>query len=421
MIKIYNYVSLIFKKIIILIINFTITIISLFIPKSEKIIVVGGWFGKRFADNSKYLYLYADKYKEKLNLEKVIFVTRDSKIKDELYHKEYEVYNTWSLASIWYHLRAKYHFIDQSPNDINPFFSVRSIRINLWHGFPLKKIGKYQDGLSIQDKIYNNDFLETLYNLSTKGFWGDKYLLTTSEFAAEIMGEAFRVPNKKRIISGYPRNYETVLNESINFEATFESDDLEQIKNVKNNKKYLFAYLPTFRDNINTKIFGTNDTNELLNFLDFLSSKGIVVVGKFHFANNDKEMMEVSSHEAFINLSSNVDVYSFIKHTDVLITDYSSIYFDYLLSEKPIIFFPYDLNYYKNKDRGLIFDYEEFTPGPKVNNIEKLKNLLIGGPEQLIHNYHDNYGNKAEYLKDKIFNKPENMDIEHLFNILKSL
>jgi CDP-glycerol glycerophosphotransferase len=419
--KIYNYFRLVFKKIIILVINLIITGFSFFIPKSEKIIIVGGWFGQRFADNSKYLYLYADEYKEELSLEKVIFVTRDNKIKDELDHKGYEVYNIWSLPSIWYHLRAKYHFIDQSPNDINSFFSVRSIRINLWHGFPLKTIGKFQGGSYLVDKIDNNIFLETMYNLSTKGFWSDRYLLTTSEFAAEIMGEAFRIPNKKRIISGYPRNYETVFNESINFEASFESDDLEKIRSAKKNNKCLFAYLPTFRDYMDTKIFGTKDIDELLSFLDFLESQNIIIIGKFHFANKDKDMMKISSHKAFINLSSDVDVYSFIKYSDVLITDYSSIYFDYLLSEKPIVFFPYDLNYYMYEDRGLIFDYNEYTPGPIVKNIEEFENLLVGGTNKLIYNYHNNYDDKAKCLKKKIFNNPKNMDIEHFFNELKSL
>jgi CDP-glycerol glycerophosphotransferase len=72
-----------------------------------------------------------------------------------------------------------------------------------------------------------------------------------------------------------------------------------------------------------------------------------------------------------------MDICFILKYTDILITDYSSIYFDFLLHNKPIIFYPYDLEYYKSKDRGLIFDYDKFTPGPKAYNLNQLKKIIM--------------------------------------------
>lgn len=404
----------------IIIANLIITFVSFFIPKSDDIIIVGGWFGDRFADNSKHLYLYAHKHKKELNLKKVVWITNNYEIKKELENENYKVYYKWSLYSIWYHFRAKHHFIDQSINDINPFFSVRSNRINLWHGFPLKKVGYLRETDRNKQNIENSKFLKRLHNLSTKGFWGDNYLLATSKFSANLLGKAFKVPKEKIIISGYPRNY-GAFNESIDFKLSSEREGIKKIKEAKRKKNYIFTYLPTFRDNMNTKIFGTSNPKELINFLDFLNSKNIVVVGKFHFANNDVNMNSVCNHNSFINLSSDLDVYSFIEYSDVLITDYSSIYFDFLLWNKPIIFFPYDLDYYKKNDRGLIFNYNEFTPGPKTKDILEFKKLISKTPEDFIKWYNNEYFNKANQLKKKVFKNPNKRGINHLFRQIKNL
>jgi CDP-glycerol glycerophosphotransferase len=167
----------IIKRLIILLVNLFVFILSLVIPKNDKFIIVGGWFGKRFADNSKHLFLYTNDNKNKLNIDKIIWVTRSKSIKEELQKNGFMAYNVWSLPSVWYHLRAKYHIVDQSPLDVNSFLSVRSKRINLWHGFPMKKIGTYMNSGKTN---YNNGFLKLINKLTTRGCWGDHYLLATS-------------------------------------------------------------------------------------------------------------------------------------------------------------------------------------------------------------------------------------------------
>ena len=76
-------------------------------------------------------------------------------------------------------------------------------------------------------------------------------------------------------------------------------------------------------------------------------------------------------------INKDADPYVFLKMADVLITDYSSIYFDYLLLDRPIIFFDYDLKEYLNDSRELYFDYDEFTPGEKVSNYHELKKAIF--------------------------------------------
>lgn len=399
--------------------NTIILIISFFIPKTDKIFVVGSWFGKRFADNSKYFYLYANTNKDELKIKKVIWITRSDEVLKELKAQGYSVYKPWSLYSIWYHLRAKVHLIDQSIFDINPFLSVRSIRINLWHGFPLKKIGTYKGNHRNIKQRVNSKLIKEIIDYSTPGFWRKHYLLATSEFSAEILGKAFDVPNDRVIISGYPRNYEPIIDKPIKYVSQNEREHFIKIKHAKEQGCTIIGYFPTFRDKKKTLIFGTQKCNELQGLFDYFKKMDIKIVGKFHFAGKDDNFTDIHNHESFINLPSDTDVYTFLSEIDILITDYSSIYFDYLLWKRPIIFFPYDLEYYRDEDRGLIFDYEEFTPGPKVYNIKELIELLSKGIDEFRSLYINTYSKKALALKEKIFGNPEDMKINHLIDQIR--
>lgn len=406
------------KRFILLLINLTVLIISLLIPKSKKIAVVGGWFGERFADNSKHFYLYLNDNLNNLGFDKVVWITRSNEIKKELSEKGYRVYSTWSLPSIWYHLRAKYHLIDQSPIDINSFFSVCSKRINLWHGFPLKKVGTYVGGIAYSSR---SSLGKILYKITSRGFWADHYILATSEFAAEIQRKTFGLDNNKVIISGYPRNYGSFTLKPVELIPNKELNYLEEIRNFKLKGYQIVGYFPTFRDKKETLIFGTNDILSQVEFLNFCESSKIKVVGKFHFAGKSDKTGKISEHEAFINLLPDADVYTFINDIDILITDYSSIFYDFLLWQRPIVFFPYDLEYYRDEDRGLIFDYEEYTPGPKAYNIGELKNLISMGIETLESSYKQEYQERAYSLQKKIFGNVQEMEIEHLINQIRSI
>lgn len=418
---IFRFILKIFKKIILFTVNVLVLIISLIIPKSDKIIVIGGWFGKRFADNSKHFFLYVNENRINLGIDKIVWITRKHSIKEELRNKGFDAYMAWSFYSIWYHLRAKIHLIDQSPLDINSFFSVRSVRINLWHGFPLKKIGVFVNSFNERKNLKNISFVKHLKMLFTRGYWGKMYILTTSKFSAEILGEAFDVSKEKIIISGYPRNYETIISNPIKYVCEKERQYLNIVEKAKEEGNTIIGYFPTFRDKKETLIFGTKDCNELGELLNYFKSSNIKVICKSHFAGKDDKFGDMHNHEAFINLPSDSDVYTFLSKVDILITDYSSIYFDYLLWKRPIIFFPYDLDYYRDEDRGLIFDYDEYTPGPKVFNSQELRELLSKGIDDLRISYESSYFEAARDLRIKIFGNPEEMKIDHLLTQIRLL
>lgn len=406
------------KRLMLFLINVLVLTISFTIPKSNKIAIVGGWFGKRFADNSKHFYLYLDANLNDLGFDKVVWITRSKEIRDELMKQGYQVYSVWSIPSIWYHFRARYHLIDQAPKDINAFFSVRSKRINLWHGFPLKKIGSYMGLKQFNEK---SNFQKLLFKLTTRGFWADHFILATSEFSAEILGKAFGVDGKKIIISGYPRNYESISDSPIKYVPNHENSSYDEIKEYIRTGYKIIGYFPTFRDKRETLIFGTEDIKVINQFLDWCESVKIKFIGKFHFAGKSDKFGGIENHKAFINLPSEADVYTFLDQLDLLMTDYSSVYFDFLLWNRPILFFPYDLEYYRDEDRGLIFDYEEFTPGPKAYSIEELQTFFSQNIDVINEKYEAEYRQKADLLKTKIFGDYNNMGIEHLINQIRNI
>ncbi len=403
--------------------NLVTIVLNLFVRKDSKVVVVGGWFGKRFADNSRYFFLFLNKYKAEYGLTKIIWITRRDEIYGMLKEEGFDVAKAWSLKSIYYHLKAKYHVIDQAPEDINGYFSFGSIRINLWHGFPLKKIGKYVDESSDKSElmeILKGTFRNILHTgIFSIGGWNKFCLLATSKFSAEVLGYAFNVGEPDIVIANYPRNDVLIFDMDL-----FIPEDEKRIIDLANERKSagykVIVYLPTFRDRTGTLLLNIMDEQEMASFLSFLEENRILFITKFHFANTFIQHADIfgdiNRSNTILNLPSSLDVYNLLKLSDMLITDYSSVYFDYLLLNRPILFYPYDLDCYANRDRGLIFDYDGYTPGRKAYTLQELmqeiKNIIENG-------FDDGYQDARNRLKNRIFEVKEKPGSYYIIEFLK--
>ena len=124
-----------------IVLNFIFFILSVLILRSKKIWIIGGGSGIRFADNSKHLFIYLNKFSNK----RIIWITRREHIKEKVRNLGYESYLTNEFKGILYSLKAKVHIVDVSHYDINSFTSFGAIKVNLWHGIPLKKIGIFKN------------------------------------------------------------------------------------------------------------------------------------------------------------------------------------------------------------------------------------------------------------------------------------
>lgn len=331
-----------------------VNIFLLICKRNKRIVLCTGWEGKRFADNSRYVYLYLSTYKEELKLSKVIWIANDEQIGSELHNAGFTVYMKYSLKSFYYHLKAGYFLYDQFSYDFITLLAKGAKLINLWHGMPLKKFGL----MCGQD-----------WNL------GDGYLLTCSEFGNQTIGRAFHV-NPDHLVHGmYPRNY--YLTNTSSFLTNEEAIYMRLLKEQQDRGKKILFYLPTFRKS-QLLFLGESSSSVLTDFYKFLHEHGYFMLTKLHYGGYsvNKDRIGVSADYSLLNLSPKVDVYPFLKETDILITDYSSVLFDFLYLDRDIICYPFDLKDYQSEDRGLLVDYQSL-PADIVLSLEELKENLI--------------------------------------------
>lgn len=355
-------------------INFISLILSLIVPKNKNIWIFGSWFSEKFLDNTKYMFLYLNNNKDRYGIKRVVWVTNNNEIFEELLEQGFDVVKKKSIKGIYMHLRAKYHVIDQTYANINGYFSYFSKRIQLWHGVGFKKlVDKNEvDINSIKYKLKN-----VFRSIYTPGGWNRYLFLSTSKFSTEeVFKYSFRLWENKFIEYNYPRNI--FLLHDFEFSKLYtnleEKKLIDELTRLKKLDKKIILYMPTYRNKkIKNNIMNLTE-KEFNEFIIWLEENNIVILNKEHFIDRNNKKIDINYIK---NITSNVDVYRILKYTDILITDYSSIYSDYLFIDKPIIFYPYDLEYYQKEDKGFLFDYYEVTPGDKVFNVDDLKKSIL--------------------------------------------
>ncbi|EPM4617039.1 CDP-glycerol glycerophosphotransferase family protein [Vibrio vulnificus] len=377
------------RRIKIVLITITNNIINFVISQfrqDENLVVFGSWFGKRFSDNSRYLFTHLNA-REKY---RCVWVTEDDLLRKELLSLGYICYKRKSLCSVISHIRAKYHIVDQSgKTDILGYLSTRAVKINLWHGFPLKKI------LSAVDPNYKNE--------PKLGNWHEQYILATSKISADLLSKSF-VSNRIKF-GMYPRCH-YLMNGSDDSLLSSERTFIEKIARYKKRGYKIVIYLPTFRDKGGDKLLNATKA-EISDFVEQLRTNKVVLVYKGHYANEFLDLKCNDHSEDIISIPSDNDIYPFMKLSDLLITDYSSVYFDFLYLNRPIVFYPYDLELYENVHRGFNVDYNKYTPGEKVYNIQELLKSILDNLDM------DLFKDKRESIKNEIFSEK---DICNIFN-----
>lgn len=381
--------------------------ISKIVPKRKKLWVFGSSRGLMFKDNSKYLFLFLQKYYKKDI--KSIWISKNKSLISELRNNKYPVFHKWSLKGIYYTLRAKVIIQSHGEGDVN-LYLASGIRVNLWHGAPLKKIGfkNLNSDNFIYRVYYSKGWRRIFYKLTWPSIFRKiDYLLATSDFYKKIFSEDFEIEERKIIVDGYPRN--DILFESVEgMEIDVDQRLLERIRSEKRKGKTILMYMPTFRDSAKLlleDIFDFPLLNKRLSELNFY------LVLKIHSSTMKAGEDKTSEHIGLCKSQS--DSQPILSETDVLITDYSSVYFDFLLLNKPIIFYAYDLDDYLLKERKMYFNYEDITPGKIVKTFSELLEAL-----QEISNNEYNYSQELEELKEKIFKYSDNHSSQRITNFI---
>ena len=231
----------------------------------------------------------------------------------------------------------------------------QNVYLQTWHGTPLKKM------LNDLDHVVGraDDYLESVTRLAND--WD--YLISPSKYATEKFKSAFKYENEI-IETGYPRN-----------DLFFDDNKNEKIKDIRNKLnipegKKVVLYAPTFRDNKKQNNRFTLDLQLDLEKMKARLGNDYIVLVRLHvIVKNDLKISdELASF--VINVSNYHDMQELLLLSDVLITDYSSSMFDFANTKKPMIFYTYDLEEYRDDIRGFYIDFENEAPGPLVKNTE---------------------------------------------------
>ena len=295
--------------------------------------------------NSRYLFEYV-----KDNLPEITprFVINDPVLRDKLseeYGSQYFI-ETESAAGIRYVLGAGVWFTSAGLPAYASGLRKNRLIINLWHGVPLKKIALLDPNLKKATRIY------------FKKIFSDNYtcVLTTSRQLVPLMARSFAIPESTIKVWGQPRNDGMFRSNNAFSILSGIYSDLPEFKRT-------ILYAPTFRDYGEVRLFPFDDFD--LNQMEaYLKEHQALLFIRTHVAEQGSAAPYLGRRIRFLGNEQAEDVTGILNIFDCLITDYSSIYIDYLLTDRPMIFLPYDRQKYLD-GRGMNFDYDDVTPGPK--------------------------------------------------------
>lgn len=235
-----------------------------------------------------------------------------------------------------------------------PYFVKKEgqVYLNTWHGTPLKALGK-----SDKSELYKIGNVQ-------KNFVCSDFLLFPNEYTKECLVKDYMledISSGQMIYGGYPRN-----------EAFFDLEGREALKEkLALADKHVYAYMPTYRSSVDKKGYASKDDVYLLFFLYELDKRlgdDEILFTNLHPLARSKVNFDQFKH--IRPFPPKYEVYEFLNTADVLITDYSSVFFDFACSGKKIVLFPYDKEEYL-RDRGMYFDMDEL-PFPQVETVQEL-------------------------------------------------
>jgi len=256
----------------------------------------------------------------------------------------------WRPRTIWILLRAKTIVMTHGLNSLSPFrFSNRKFFVETWHGVPLK-------GQQFTEATPKPQELK-----QTRRNW-ERYvdvLIAPSRIAAYSMCSSCMLDPRRVFYCGQARN-------DILFRTVGASQVIRELAPTIPHYEKVILYCPTFRDASEVRLFPFPDLS-VIDLAEFLEDRDAVILIRGHTRGPAGSEGYPTNRFVMFDQSVCADVNVVLPEVDVLITDYSSIYFDFLLLDRPIVFVPYDLEQYQRERGFVIDDYDFWTPGKKVH------------------------------------------------------
>lgn len=343
-------------------VQFLLYAISGLVPRRKNLWVFGSWGGWRYADNSAAFFRYC---REHVDDEiQLVWISRSREIVSMLRDGGHEAHWIWSPLGILRCIRAEAYLFDCFSKDINFWLSKGAVKINLWSGVPLKAFERDIDNPGNRYYRLFHGSLPERVGFGIMMPWHvvrPDLIIATSPTTAEITRRAFDLTDDAVVVTGFPRN-DALFDTEVNGPARRSCP--EAVVEASRAGKTVFFYLPTFRDS--AKHFVDIDWAKLDALMESLDAVFLI---KFHPVDATNFTHETPR---VIQLFQDVDVYDVLPFTSALISDYSSIIFDYMLLDRPIIYYVPDLDEFVSSSRLLIFHPAEIAVGQLCPDSESL-------------------------------------------------
>jgi CDP-glycerol glycerophosphotransferase len=380
-------------------------------PKTKTVIFAGGSI---FGDNIKYAYLsFLDKAKK--DGIACYFLPANALQYEQLKAAGLpclpHVLSAYTPRDISICLDAKVlvfdnHFVPPNWQHYLPHSLLKGARtIQLWHGIPIKEIG-----------------METIASLKPDDPNVAELMASCGPFDVFVAPSAASRTDWKRKFSfrifspiGYPRNDVLLRNLSAFDKINVDARALSHVESSFKAGKTVILYAPTFRDYKGSDWFKNAKISMLA---DYCSDKGYLFYVNLHPEEQDLVEQYMQRYPKISFIAPHTDVYPIVKYTSVLITDYSSLAFDFLLLERPILFYRPDHADYVARSRHFIKDHDQYVCGTVSSTIDGLIKALEDSAVLLTTGKDDPFKNKRQALWKKLFDYHDDLAAQRLNDVI---
>lgn len=336
------------------------------IPCDEKTVLFLSFHGRGYSDNPKAIYEYMRSQKEYQGY-RFIWAIKHHK-KKNLSIEGAKIIEYFSIPYFFYLARSKYWIV----NCKLPAYVLKKpsqIYLQTWHGTPLKRLAhdiQLEEGTTFYRSKMSAEQMYQTYDVDVKKY---NYMISPNRFSSEVFQSAFRINRERLIDTGYPRN-DILVNTKEE-----EMISLKKKYHLPLDKKVIL-YAPTWRDNSFTaKGYTFSLQVDFGKWREQLADEYVVIFKPHYLIISD---FDIKDYQGFVyEVDATSDIAELYLVSDVLVTDYSSVFFDYAILNRPIYFYMFDKKEYAQELRGFYFDINETLPGPIVETEEDLLNGLV--------------------------------------------
>jgi CDP-glycerol glycerophosphotransferase (TagB/SpsB family)/O-antigen/teichoic acid export membrane protein len=335
--------------------------------RDPETIVFGGPQG-RFGDNPAYLFLAAE---EHFAGYRTVWITPSRTVRDRLRRAGYRSELRWSPRGVAACLRAGTYVYSSYPNDINRWLYDGALTFNLWHGIPFKRIER-DIAARVTDRRSSVAAKLDDHAYADEHHVPDLLLSTSAMVSERCFTSAFAIPRDRCVAAGYPRTDHFRTPQSPG--GILPLLPSRALWRRLSRASLIVGYFPTWRDD-HSDFLDEATGLSLRRLASVVAERGGALLFKPHGNTLNAPAAEDLRSAGVATLEPADDINAFLPLCHVLITDYSSVAFDFMLLGRPIVYYVPDMDEFIAA-RGAYFDPSEAMPGRLVRDPADLYRVI---------------------------------------------